>query len=915
MKPWTRWWWQGSAVNESDLLWNLQQYQKAGLGGVEITPIYGVKGTEDRFIPYLSPQWMKALTYTLEQSKKLGLGVDMANGTGWPFGGPWVRDEDAATSLQYTIYSLEGGKKLADKIQFIQPAYIRTTNNTIIKPSQLAYPLLKNINQQALGLDQVQYEQSLPLISVMAYSAGKKPVDLTAMVDREHRLNWKAPAGKWQIIALFRALHGKLVERAAPGGEGYAIDHFSSMATHHYLARFDSAFKGYNLSYLRSFFNDSYEVDDAKGQANWTPDFIREFINRKGYDIRHELPALIGRDSADKNAAVLYDYRSVIDELLLENFTLNWKKWATSKSTMLRNQSHGSPANTLDLYSVVDMPETEGNDILRFKFASSAGNVTGKKLVSAEAATWLNEHFLSNWSDVKKAVDLFFLGGVNHIFYHGTAYSPKSASWPGWLFYAAVHFQPTNPMWKDFHVLNNYVTRVQSFLQTSKADNDILIYYPIADRYSKTGGPFLQHFDGMEKNFEDTDFNHLSEWMIENDYSFDFFSSRQLQQFFFDKKIITPGGQYQTILLPGNSYITAKELTKLIELTKAGATIIAYRDLPKKVPGLSSAVPQQQQVDSILNTLKFTNAGIVKQAIVGKGSILIAEDIAALLEAAKIRKEKLRSTGISFIRKSNQEGTVYFLTNTSGRTYRDWLAFDSSTAGVAAAIFDPMTGGYGLLDKRTNTHGQTEYLIQLENAQAAIVQTYRLKKAGKAFRYYQRSGSARELSNAWTVAFIDGGPALPASLHLERPQLWTTEKDSVLHQFSGTAIYTTTFSKPSDTATHFLLDLGKVHETAEIKLNDKIVTTLIGPIYTVVIPSRDLQTLNKLEVIVSNLMANRIIHMDKHKLPWKIFYNTNMPARKKENTVNGLFDASKWTPLPSGLAGPVSLTPVSNGID
>jgi len=32
----------------------------------------------------------------------------------------------------------------------------------------------------------------------------------------------------------------------------------------------------------------------------------------------------------------------------------------------LRNQSHGSPANTLDLYSVVDIPETEGTDILRF---------------------------------------------------------------------------------------------------------------------------------------------------------------------------------------------------------------------------------------------------------------------------------------------------------------------------------------------------------------------------------------------------------------------------------------------------------------------------------------------------------------------------------------------------------------------
>jgi hypothetical protein len=124
----------------------------------------------------------------------------------------------------------------------------------------------------------------------------------------------------------------------------------------------------------------------------------------------------------------------VIDELLLANFTREWKKWGSGKGAMLRNQSHGSPANTLDLYSVVDIPETEGTDILRFKFATSAANVTGKPLASSESATWLNEHFLSSWGDVKKAIDLYFLGGVNHIFYHGTEYSPKDVPWPAGYF-------------------------------------------------------------------------------------------------------------------------------------------------------------------------------------------------------------------------------------------------------------------------------------------------------------------------------------------------------------------------------------------------------------------------------------------------------------------------------------------------
>ena len=45
-KPGTRWWWLGSAVNESDLQWNMQEYSKAGLGALEITPLYGVQGNE-----------------------------------------------------------------------------------------------------------------------------------------------------------------------------------------------------------------------------------------------------------------------------------------------------------------------------------------------------------------------------------------------------------------------------------------------------------------------------------------------------------------------------------------------------------------------------------------------------------------------------------------------------------------------------------------------------------------------------------------------------------------------------------------------------------------------------------------------------------------------------------------------------
>ncbi|MES1169028.1 MAG: glycosyl hydrolase, partial [Oleiharenicola lentus] len=107
-KPWTRWWWPGSAVDRASITHQLEQFAAAGLGGVEITPIYGAKGAEDRYIEFLSPRWMEMLTYTTREAQRLGLGVDMATGTGWPFGGPWVAPEDGSQKLVLSDGTLAG---------------------------------------------------------------------------------------------------------------------------------------------------------------------------------------------------------------------------------------------------------------------------------------------------------------------------------------------------------------------------------------------------------------------------------------------------------------------------------------------------------------------------------------------------------------------------------------------------------------------------------------------------------------------------------------------------------------------------------------------------------------------------------------------------------------------------------------
>ncbi len=901
-KPWTRWWWMGNAVNQKDLTTVMEQYQKAGLGGLEITPIYGVKGKEMSFINLLSPQWTTMLGHTLHEAKRLDLGIDLANASGWPFGGPWVSQEDACKYIAYETYTLSAGEQLSQPVQYIQKPIARAVNRKV-ELASLSDPVATNTNLQALALDQIRFEKPIPLVSLMAYSTDGQVLDLTKNVAASGKLNWTAPAGKWTLYGVFQGWHGKQVERAGPGGEGDVIDHFSKAATQRYLQQFDKIPAPNNI---RAYFNDSYEVDDAQGQANWTPQLFTEFQKRHGYELQNQLPALLGKSTNEQNQRVLSDYRETISELLLENFTKTWHDWAGKKGKVVRNQAHGSPANILDLYSVVDIPEIEGTELLRIKFASSASNVMGKKLTSSESATWLDEHFKSSLGGVKGALDRFFLGGVNHIFYHGTNYSPPSEAFPGWLFYAAVHFMPQNPFWRDFGALNQYVTRCQSFLQTGKPDNDVLLYFPIYDSFAHPSNKgLLHHYDGIGPEFKGTAFEQNAEDMLKKGYSFDFVSDKQLQNITYQNgKLRTGGAGYQTIVVSNVQFLPLPTLQQLLQLARNGATVVFYKSLPKDVPGLTNLTSRQAEMKRLLASLQFKGS----KAILGKGAVLLGDNLEELLAMAKVRQETMVESGLQFVRRSQANGHFYFIANAQTKAIDGWIPVATSASSVA--IYNPMTGKMGMAATRI-TNGKTEAYLQLAAGESCIVEAFANKTTGEKYAYYQSEGNSQDIAGTWQVSFVNGGPTLPPARQVTTLTSWTEWQDETLNRFSGTAAYTTTFAKPTTKASAYLLDLGNVQESVRIQLNGKDIGTLLGPTYQLTIPANLLREQNELIIEVTNSMANRIIDLDKTGVRWQNFYNINVSMKQRENRGDdGVFTAKNWSPSPSGLMGKVTLKPL-----
>ena len=908
-KPWTRWWWMGSAVDEANLTRSMELYDEIGLGGVEITPIYGVKGHEDQFVEYLSPQWTNLFIFTLQEADRIGLGVDIATGTGWPFGGPSVEADDASQYVAYKTYEVLAGQGVPEGISYTQDSYVRGVS---AQPdmSQLVEPIRDNDDLQALAIDQIQFSKQLPLQVLMGYSDSGEILDLTGYVGADGQLDWVAPDGRWVLYAVFQGGHGKMVERAAPGGEGYAIDHFSEAAINNYLNVFDEAFSGHDIGTLRGFFNDSYEVDDARGEANWTSAFFEDFEARRGYDIRAHLPALFGNDTDEKNQRVLTDYRHTISELLLDKFTEPWTKWANSKGAITRNQAHGSPANILDLYAAADIPESESTDLMRIKAASSAANVAGKQLASAEAATWLNEHFHSNWSDVKEALDQFFLGGINHIVYHGTAYSPEGASWPGWLFYAAVHFSPQNPLWDDFGTLNEYVTRTQSILQRGRPANDVLLYFPVSDRFAERGSSMLVHFHGIEP-FEGMMIEEDADNLHEQGYAFDFVSDRQIQAAASGESYIESGGnEYKTVVVPGARLMPLATLEKLVALAEAGATVIFHGQLPESIPGMSNLENQMAAFEQTLSRIQFTPSAVagMESARIGEGQFLVGADLGQMLQEAGVQREALVDDGLEYIRRKRPGGVDYFLVNRGENAFDAWMPINAK--GRSVAVFDPMTGDIGQATFRGGENNMEVYL-QVAAGEALILGVFDEEVEGEQFAFYRPTGDIRSLDGPWTVEFINGGPEMPETTTIDQLVSWTEFAGSEGKSFAGTARYTTTFSVEEGEAEAWLMHLGAVHETARVHINGELLGTLIGPNYSLTLPASSLQPENIVEVEVSSLMANRISEMEREQVNWKKFYNINFPARLPENrNRENLFDASEWAPMPSGVLGPVTLTPV-----
>jgi hypothetical protein len=827
-KPWTRWWWLGSGVDAANITRELEAFAAAGIGGVEICPIYGAKGYEDRDLEFLSKEWTAMLAHTAKECERLGLGLDLTTGTGWPFGGPWVGEAEASRGLQRVREDLPAG------------------------PVDIAVPAGR-------------------LECLVAYSENGDALDLASKVV-EGRLKWQSP-GPVRIRGIVTKGTIQNVKRAAPGGAGPVVDPFSPDAVRSYLGKFDAPLKSLSAPQPRAHFHDSFEYYGA----DWTAGLLDAFLKDHGYDLRQKLPAFMGEGDAADVAKVARDYRATLDGLH-HAYLKAWHDWAASHGSLTRNQAHGSPGNLLDHYAVADIPETEifrhvaHEQIPMLKFATSAAHLTGRNLVSAESFTWLGEHFQVTPAALKEAADFLWLGGVNHLFFHGIPYSPADAPWPGWLFYASTHMGPHGGLWRDLPAFNRYIHSVQSALQSGSAETTVLLYWPVHDIWSKPADKLpLLTMHNQNEWLHGTSFHRTAMTLWENGIACDFTSDRLLDKASVDEDGILIGkSRFRILLIPELSHLPDSTAAQLGKLAAAGARIHFLGN-----PPANCAWSTQVRLE--------------------------AEDtppaVLDVLAAQEIRPEPMTAAGIRFTRRVTKDGLTWFLVNTSKETIDDFVTL---AAPFTSALFiDPA---------RPDRKGLPEIdgnkiRLHLAPGESRLLQT----SATTAFeappwKDFIAESALALIEGPWKLEFIDGGPVLPLSRDLPALGDWTSLGDAAKN-FSGTARYTTTFRAPAGPAA---LDLGDLSATCRVTLNGKDLGMSFFPPHRFDASTALRSGENTLVVEVTNLAANRIADADRRQLPWKAFHEINFV-----NIDYQPFDASTWPAQASGLFGPVRLISLS----
>jgi hypothetical protein len=953
-RPMVRWWWPGGDVTDGEIARELRIIKDAGLGGVEIqsfkdglnpAPSGEVARRVDSF---LTPEWFRHVKFAIEEGGRLGLDVDLTFGSGWPFGGPHIPLELSSQRLMVHQTAVTGPTKFSGRFPGAPIAAGEKLVAVVAAPGTL--PSFGKRKLQKFS-DSVPVEVVTESGTVDVASS----IVLTQKVTPDGQVSWDVPAGNWILFSFIQGPTLQTVEGAAGVGTEWVLDHLKRKALDRHIEALGEEGKKYFGSdfgkSLRAIFCDSLEV--TAESMYWTDDFLAEFKKRRGYDLApylplikrpgesdpgEEYPSLPYFDAPEIGDRIRHDYWQTVSDLMIENFYQPLIDWAHENHLKARIQAHGAPADLLKIYGAADFPETEvlyadgRYDFL--KLASSGGHLFGRNAISSETFVWRDHPYETTPEKMKITADELYTAGINRVIYHGFPYEYMDRPDPGWFpfssqyellytFSSQLNFH--NPFWPYLKPLNDYMARVQTLSQLGRSVSRVALfshrlYYP---------------------SWMPTDEDYPLEYsLMANGYNFDFINEDTLVHHASveNHELHTPGVVYPSLILRNETRTSLQLVEKLKEFAQAGLPIVFVEHVPSDESSFKDYRADGQRIQQIMQELlgEQTDASTKSASAKKYSSVLFVESAnkaPALLTDLKVgpnlkfatpepdiffHQFDVGSTSFFFFRNPKSTSQQVRVTLAAGR--RVPQIWDPWTAEVMEAPEYQTENGNVTLDLHLAPYGSELIALATAPKQEHIVRTsfpnvertsdglfgvatqpgsypteFEDGKSGASVVSPNDLPAALTLGPNWDLKLIGNdkdGKEWTEHIHGAPLQDWSLSQN--LRYFSGHGHYSIDADIPQNYLRPGLalqLDLGEVHDVAEVWINGKKIDSLLMRPYQINVAPYLKAGSNHFEIVVVNTLRNRLvgdgIAGDPHFVMFlrRIFF------------------------MPSGLIGPVRLMP------
>jgi hypothetical protein len=675
-RPFVRWWWNGNHLQKEEISRQLDVLHHAGIGGVEINPIAMPEeaadiGTEP--LTWLSREWNEMLLFATQEAQKRGMISDLIVGSGWPFGGEFLEEDETIQRIIVHKIPCSGGQLLSDD--------------------------LSGLYKKAVAALSRSYEaaKSHELVFIRLVPDGIRSTgEITNLTDdfkKSNRLNFRIPPGNYNLVYGILQRSNREVMHGAPGAAGPVMNHYRKEITRAYLNRLNkiSDDTGVPLAELiRALFCDSIELDGA----NWTDGFGDLFFEAYNYRLEPWFPFVFydpyaGYPKEDYDAGfaeqlkrVRYDYNKLLVSTFLDNFTREFQDFCTEKGVLCRYQAYGTPflMGMMEGNMIADIPESnnwiysadmdtpewtwsQGHGYMIWHhYAASGGHLTGRKIISNEAMTNTRGVFKTSLEEIKQHDDMNFIAGMNHSVLHGYNYSPPEAGFPGWIRFGA-YFNEKNTWWPWFSKWTGYNARLSYVFQQSQPVKNIAILAPEVDLWSEHG------LTRNQFHMQPWYCHRLWEPVSQAGNSCDYIGQDIIREAeILDGRLNYGPMSYQAVFLCSVQSMDPEAALALLEFVKSGGQVVAVDEIPHRSVAFQDASRNDSIVQKVFEQLRseYPNRFYSVESPGSESELLIWTE--QLLERMNIPADvKLDAPDkvVYQIRKKAGDRDIYFFVNSS----------------------------------------------------------------------------------------------------------------------------------------------------------------------------------------------------------------------------------------------------------